>query len=60
MSHAPGAQAPAATGLRAGLEEVEHETERNGRIPFFLSRTELKLLGITGVRHFRHAWLSVC
>jgi len=49
MSHTPGTQVPAATGLRAGLEEIEHDTERNGRIPFFLSRSELKLLGIAGV-----------
>lgn len=34
--------------VRAGLEEVEQE--RNGQLPFVLSRVELKLLGIAGVR----------
>ena len=38
--------------VRAGLEEVEEE--RNGRLPFTLSRVEAKLLGIAGVRALQY------
>ncbi|KZV84846.1 MFS general substrate transporter [Exidia glandulosa HHB12029] len=40
--------------VRAGLEEVDQE--QNGRLPFLLSRVELKLLGIAGVGFFLDAY----
>lgn len=40
--------------VRAGLEELDHE--QNGRLPFLLSRVELKLLGIAGVGFFLDAY----
>ena len=38
----------AATTLKSGLEEVERDDDK--RLPFLLTKVEIKLLGIAGVR----------
>ena len=40
--------AMAATTLKSGLEEVERDDDK--RLPFLLTKVEIKLLGIAGVR----------
>ncbi|KAH7100420.1 inorganic phosphate transporter [Auriculariales sp. MPI-PUGE-AT-0066] len=44
------------SNTRSGLEDIDTDTERRGRLPFILSKAELKLLGIAGVGFFLDAY----